>query len=409
MKLLVPLIRHGFFLCILFLFFFSISPAQNDIQSKQTDLTKLKKEIEQYDKKIKEKEKKEQATLDLLDQYDKQANLVRKLIKALKNQSEELEREIADTRATIKSLGSQMNSLKGEYAKYISRLYKYGRTHDLELLLASKSLNQSLVRTEYLKKFSDQRKKDLDTIVVQKGEIEKENAKLNTQLQAQQDLLDQKKSEENSLAEKTTKRRRLLTQIRKDKKSLQQDAGRITADAKKLEKFIANLIEQDRIKKEREAKEAKTKKTTPEPVKTGVSFAAQRKALPWPVTGGTIVSRFGSKQHPQLGTVTENTGIDVAVPIGTEVDAVASGEVSLISWLPSFGNLVIIDHSDGYRTVYAHLSEISVSEGDKVTAKSTIGKSGESLQGAILHFEVWKDRDKQNPEVWLKPRGFSQR
>ena len=67
MKLLVPLIRHGFFLCILFLFFFSISPAQNDIQSKQTDLTKLKKEIEQYDKKIKEKEKKEQATLDLLD------------------------------------------------------------------------------------------------------------------------------------------------------------------------------------------------------------------------------------------------------------------------------------------------------------------------------------------------------
>ncbi|TAK55128.1 MAG: hypothetical protein EPO24_12455 [Bacteroidetes bacterium] len=379
---------------------------QTEIQSKQTELSRLRNEIEQYEQKIKETEKKEKATLSLLDQYDKQANLLRKLIKAIHRQEQELEKEIAETRSTIRSLNSQVISLKGHYAKYVTRLYKYGRSHDLELLLASQSLNQSLVRAEYLKKFSDQRKNDLDNIVVQREEIEKENVKLRQQLEAQLELLRQKKKDEITLSDKMKKRRQILAQVRKDKTSLQQDASRIVADAKKLESFIAKLIEEERIRKEREAAAAKANKT-PAPTKGTAPIYFSRKSLPWPVAGGKIVARFGNQQHPQLGTVTQNTGIDVAVPVGTSVEAVAEGEVSLISWLPSFGNIVIVDHSGGFRTVYAHLSEITVSEGERIAAKSQLGKSGESLEGAILHFEVWKDREKQNPELWLKPKSLS--
>ncbi|MBI3194378.1 MAG: M23 family metallopeptidase [Ignavibacteriae bacterium] len=58
---------------------------------------------------------------------------------------------------------------------------------------------------------------------------------------------------------------------------------------------------------------------------------------------------------------------------------------------------------------WLHLSEISVSEGEKVQQKSLLGRSGESVEGAVLHFEVWKDREKQNPEQWLNPRGLSTR
>lgn len=401
-----------FFLLIgLFFVFSSIGFAQSDIQSKQTELNKLRKEIEQVEKKIKEKGKKEQSTLGLLDQYDRQANLLQRLIKAIQKQERQIESDIAETRNTIQSLNSQMNSMKKQYAKYITRLYKYGKSNDIELLLASKSFNQSMVRAEYLKKFSDQRKKDLDNIVVQKDDIQKENIKLQKQLAEQQDLFDQKKKEESSLADQVKKRRQLLAQIRKDKKSLQQDAGRIAGDAKKLEKFITKLIEEEKARKEREAAIAKAKKLPPPPPSksSGVSFGSMRKSLPWPVDGGKITARFGNQQHPQLGTVTVNTGIDVSVAVGTKVQSVADGEVSLISWLPSFGNLVIIDHSEGFRTVYAHLSEISVSEGDKVFSRTPLGKSGESLEGATLHFEVWKDKDKQNPELWLKPRGFTQK
>ena len=65
----------------------------------------------------------------------------------------------------------------------------------------------------------------------------------------------------------------------------------------------------------------------------------RRGSLPWPVSRGKIVSRFGVQQNPALHTVTQNNGIDIDVPSGTYVDAVADGEVSTIWWLPSFGNL----------------------------------------------------------------------
>jgi murein DD-endopeptidase MepM/ murein hydrolase activator NlpD len=83
------------------------------------------------------------------------------------------------------------------------------------------------------------------------------------------------------------------------------------------------------------------------------------------------------------------------------VTTVADGEVTTIWWLPGYGNLVIVDHYSGFRTVYAHLSEITVSEGQKVKEGEQIGASGEALEGARLHFELWKDREKQNPELWL--------
>jgi murein DD-endopeptidase MepM/ murein hydrolase activator NlpD len=67
----------------------------------------------------------------------------------------------------------------------------------------------------------------------------------------------------------------------------------------------------------------------------------------------------------------------------------------------SYGNLVIIDHADGYRTIYTHLSEIRVAEGQKVEEGNVIGTSGETIEGARLHFQLWKDREKQNPELWL--------
>ena len=81
--------------------------------------------------------------------------------------------------------------------------------------------------------------------------------------------------------------------------------------------------------------------------------------------------------------------------------AVAEGIVSVIDWIPGYGSVIIITHKNEYRTVYSHLSDLYVSEGDKVKMGSVIAKVGESLEGNILHFEIWNSRSNQNPEVWL--------
>ena len=82
----------------------------------------------------------------------------------------------------------------------------------------------------------------------------------------------------------------------------------------------------------------------------------------------------------------------------------ADGEVSVLSFIPGFGNVLILNHYDGYRTVYAHLSDIGVAESDRVREGEIIAKSGDSIAGSVLHFEIWKEREKQDPEWWLAKR-----
>jgi septal ring factor EnvC (AmiA/AmiB activator) len=386
---------------------------QDEIKKKQTQLEKLRKDIDGYESKIKEREKKEHATLDLLDAYDRQAVLLRKLIAKLHDQELLLQRDIDITRESIGGLNNRLTYLKQHYAKYVSAIYKSGRTYDLELLLASKSLNQMLIRSEYLKEFSDQRKKDLTAISTRRNDLQRQNELLQDQLAEQRKLIADKAEESGKLASKMKKRKSMLTEIRRDKKNFQKEIARKTQAAKEIEQLISKLMEADRKKRELAEKKARESnaKAPPEraPVTRGGAFGAKRGMLRWPVESGKVVARFGTQQNPLLKTVTKNTGIDIALPAGSPVASVADGEVSTIWWLPSFGNLMIITHNDGYRSVYAHMSEIFVNEGDAVSEGRTIGKSGEALSGPLLHFEIWKDRDNQDPEQWLRPRGLSAR
>lgn len=384
----------------------------DDIKSKQAELEKLKIEIQRYEDKIKEGEKKETATLELLDTYDRQMTLLRKLVRNLRDQEDSLQQNIAKTRASVRDLSGQLAYLKKQYADYVSSLYRYGRTYDLELLLSSKSLNQAMIRSEYLKRFSDQRKRDMEKILVKKDALEEFNMKLQQQLGEERELISAKAQEEGTLTDKQKKRKTMLAEIRRDKKNMRREIQRTTAAAKDLEDLIAKLIEEDRIRKLEEAKKARENKSTvqpPPPAYIGRPFKEKKGNMRWPVGQGRVIAHFGNQQHPVLHTITQNTGIDISLPAGSDVSTTSDGEVSAISWLPSFGNLVIIDHMNGYRTVYAHLSEITVTERQRVAEGTTIGKSGESLSGPVLHFEVWKDRDKQDPEAWLVPHGLAKR
>jgi murein DD-endopeptidase MepM/ murein hydrolase activator NlpD len=126
--------------------------------------------------------------------------------------------------------------------------------------------------------------------------------------------------------------------------------------------------------------------------------------LIWPVTGGKVVAEFGNQVHPVMKTITTNTGIDIATQENSPIRCVADGEVALIHWLPSYGNLIIINHGHGYRTVYAHLDEINVIAGQKIREGEVMAKSSGSISGDLLHFEIWQEKEKQNPREWLARR-----
>ncbi|TSA14355.1 hypothetical protein D4R75_15935 [bacterium] len=377
------------------------------LRENKEKLTKLLAEKADFEKKLNESKKQEKTTQERLNNLEQQANHIRRLIKKLREQEQDLSGDIQEARASIKDLEQQLESLKTQYAKYVKSVYKYGRVYDVELLFSSRSINQLYVRMEYLKRFSEQRAKDLQDVVHKKTNLEEQNEQLQSSLEHERRLLSQKTGEESSLKQKMSERQKMLDSIRKDKRKYELALNERKESEKKLRKIIDDLIESD-IRKEREATAARERNrkvapsAAPVPEASGTgAFASQKGKLRWPVSGGTIVSRFGEQIHPVLKTKRENPGIGIGVDPGSKVIAVADGNVSIVTYIPGFGNIIILTHSGGYRTIYADLSEVGVAESQKVKVGEVIGKSGVSVDGKVLHFELWKDHEKQNPEVWL--------
>ena len=397
----------------------SLNGQTREITKKERELQKLRNEIGAYEAKLRDSEKRERSTLERLDDLEQQAVLIKQLVEKLKDEEGQLTKEIGLAKGSIEELERQLQFLKTHYAGYVRSVYKNGRVYDLELLFSSRSINQMYIRIEYLKKFSDQRAEDLRRIVQKKNEVERQDNQLQESLKEERRLLAEKTREESNLKRKTNQRQQVLRQIRKDKKVYRQELTRKTAALKKIEQLIADLIEKERLRREeakkkreaaaaRERERKKEKLATTSVPETPVldieptgTFAQRKGRLRWPVASGVIASRFGNQTHPVLKTVTQNSGVDISVKVGTNVAAVAEGEVSILSFIPGYGNVVILNHYDGFRTVYAHLSEVSVVEAQKVGEGDVIGKSGDTIAGSVLHFEIWREREKQNPELWL--------
>lgn len=377
----------------------------------EKERARLNAEAAEYEKKFKKSKEKESVTLANINKLEQQINIKRKLIKKLSDQERRLTGDISDARSSIGDLEHQLESLKSNYARYIRSVYKYGRVYDVELLFSSRSVNQLYIRIEYLKRFSEQRAKDLQNVVHKKTDLEDENRQLETHLQRQHRLLAERKAEESSLTDDVAEHRNMLKSITKDTKFYREQADEKTQAAEKLANILADLIEREKERKEREATAAHNRERVPTTPKTSPTaetvtgtFAMNKGKLPWPVAlerKPVIASKYGKQIHPVLKTVRENTGIDIRVEAGSDVLAVADGEVSILTFIPGFGNTLILNNYDGYRTIYAHLSEITVVESQKVKAGEKIAQSGESVEGRILHFEIWLGKEKQDPELWL--------
>lgn len=138
----------------------------------------------------------------------------------------------------------------------------------------------------------------------------------------------------------------------------------------------------------------------------GSNFASMRGSLPRPVGGAfNITSRFGSHSLPDLPDVVyDNPGIDAEVARGATAQAVYAGKVSGVYMIPGFSTVVIVNHG-GYYTVYGNLASASVKVGDVVKQGNAVGRVADSEDSpghGQIHFEVWKNREKQDPMAWIR-------
>jgi septal ring factor EnvC (AmiA/AmiB activator) len=196
------------------------------------------------------------------------------------------------------------------------------------------------------------------------------------------------------------KRRILLAKVRDERAYHERMVGELTEAARRLEAFIRDL----QAKQRRVAKIPPAKPGMEIPPTVG--FGTLRGRLPWP-TEGRVVSAYGAQVHPRFGTRTFRNGVDIEASEGRDVTAVFAGHVVYTGWFKGYGNLIILDHDNEYYTLYAHVADILVKEGDDVKQGQRIGTVGDtgSLEGPRLYFEVRHQGKPQNPEQWLRQRG----
>ena len=122
-----------------------------------------------------------------------------------------------------------------------------------------------------------------------------------------------------------------------------------------------------------------------------------------PLNRGTITSGYGSRYHPVYRTYKKHSGVDIAAPYGSSVLASDGGKVIFAGWKSSYGYSVIVDHGGNLASLYAHMSSINVSVGEKIYKGKTVGKVGSTgtSTGNHLHFEIQKLGNDINPSAYI--------
>lgn len=368
--------------------------------------------------------------------YLRRLNLLSQRILSRKKVISLLGQEIAAIDEQTEGMEKQIRRLEGElkekqqnYGKSVRSMYRRHSSQDkLLFILSADNFAQSLRRLRYLREYAAWQKKLAADITDKQSEItQKRNELIQTrkeklalrseQEQEQHKLQTEEANQQKEVKELNKKKSELQAQLRKKRKQAQQLDRMIE---QQIAKEIAEAEAKARAERERLAKANKGKVTDTErkaDVKGGyamtkveralsANFAGNRGRLPYPVTGShTIVASFGEQQHEELKYVrTNNNGIDILTSPGADARAVFNGEVTRIFVVPGFNNSVIVRHGN-YLTVYSNLSQVYVKAGDKVSTRQAIGKifsDAEDGNSTVLHFQLWKEKTKLNPEPWLE-------
>ena len=166
-----------------------------------------------------------------------------------------------------------------------------------------------------------------------------------------------------------------------------------------LGKAIARLMEAARSRSDGRENFA----ATPEGKIIGAEFKANKGSLPWPVSEGVLVGRFGTHPHPSLpGIRIERRGIDIATSDEAKVTSIFSGRVSNVITIPGGGMVVMVNHGS-HRSVYANLGAVSVSNGDNLRTGQVLGTVIDLGDGPRAHLEIWDASGSTpvNPEPWI--------
>lgn len=383
-------------------------------QSK-TELEKQKqqllKDIEFTNKLLSETEQNKKATLGELNLLSSKINKRQELINTILREVELIERQINETKGVVSSLKDDLQRLKDEYALMLYHTYKNQSQYDrLMFILSSQDFNQAYKRIKYFQQYAKHRQEQAEAIEAMQKILESRTEELADKKLKMAYLVEDKEKEKIQLSTEKEEQDKMVKTLKQKESELKNQLQQKQRDAKKLEKAIARIIEEEIRKAQQKAAKNNTTTTTksgfaltPTELELSGNFSNNEGKLPWPSDRGVITSSFGEHPHPTLPSIKiENNGIDITTDKGTKARSVYEGTVSAVVSIPGAHKAVIVRHGE-FLSVYANLEDVLVKMGDKLAVKQEIGTVVTSREDGktVLHFEIWKGASKLNPAKWI--------
>ncbi len=440
-----------------------ISRIMKERQAVEQNLLSLKQQLKEYQSKLNLTTRRESQSFKALENIRNQILVLEKIISQNQNYLEKLDGDIDRLRQKLDGNRQIYGRISNDFRRTAVSVYKYGGNREIEHLFGAGSVNNALVRAQYMGFFTRAIRHDVNEL--QQVAVKLENSRLELEQSYQQKAAMVKEQERQLKTWAVSKKEKeiVLDRLKKNKQEYAAQLAEVQQKRRQLQSRIESLIlaeqrameaERERQKKILEARRLEAQRLeskrleaqralikkeklqgqapdtahkeikkpekvqvkmpekpgavvpsgdSPELERVSADFDTVAGSLPWPVRSGVVAQKFGSVEDKDLKIVTTNNGIDISVPANTQVRAVSGGKVVQIAFLPTFGNIVIIRHPKSYLTVYANLGQLNVVKDELIKSQQLLGVSGKMAEGgSVVHFEIWKGRIKQNPEKWLR-------
>ncbi len=310
----------------------------------------------------------------------------RSRLKVIERERQYTTRKKAGLETELAERQSHLDSESEALAAQVRTAYMSGNQERVKLLLNQRDPATIGRLMAYYRYLNDYRAENIEAVIEQirrldelVSQIAAEEARLAALVQERYDELGKLNSTQEN-------RKALLAKLRQRIADEGKEVERLAAQEQDLTRLIAEL----------------TSILSDYPITSEQPFSAHRGKLTWPVAG-TLVHDFG---QPRVGSRIKWNGVVLAAPRGREVRAVYHGRIAFADWLAGMGLLVIVDHGEGYMTLYGYNETILKNTGDWVAPGdviATVGDSGGQPQ-ASLYFELRRGTKPENPRRWVTKR-----
>ena len=373
--------------------------SRKDLEDKRKNLLR---DIQQTNTQLKNTQKEEKATLHVFLTLQNQIRNRQQLVQNLEKEIGYAEESMTRTQSVLESLEEDTRQLKEEYSRMLRMAFRHKLNQTtLLFLFSAQNFNEAFRRWQYLRQYDRYRNKQARLIRETQRTLEEKTRLLAERKQEKEAMLAAMQQQQTHLKKELNEKNSLLNTLKASERKLAAELSKQQEAHQKLNYAIEAVIKQEMLAIRKKARTpeaiADNKRESEAPSRS--LFRQKKGALPSPLQGGEIVRQFGTHQHPKYKEVkTQSNGIDIRAGQNVSVRCVFEGRVVGIQFIPGYQNTLILQHGE-YYSVYSNLNEIFVKRGDSVSAGQEIGRV--SREKPELHFELWREKNRLNPEDWL--------